>query len=508
MTQPSGAVLPQQFIDLMLAEVRRGSPAGYEFFYGFVMNMVLPNHGKVWIEKIWKWWKEGDPVLLEAFRGSTKTTIVTNVFSAYLHGLYPEKTGLIIQAGENSGLKNSAKVSEIIESNDGFKQCFPWVVPDKARGWSSTGYNIMDNRVPYGDWVRQLSKDPSFVGYGYKSSSIIGMHPSLYLIVDDIHDEENTRSDIEIEHVKTTWGGTISPTRKPHNPLVVFPFTPWKTNDLYADLKATGAYKHIRTPVEVEGNWVWPEAVDAKEMARIEKEDITGGVETARMYYLDLEAMKKRVYQYQTFPSEMLRHEWPVTGGLDYASVADPTKRNQTQSHMALADLVQTPENLAVVLGGELEQCGMFESLELVKKHQETYPNWQGCGIEGDGKGEDFFQLCAQAPGLRVTMKKTGGRSKADRQVNDIGFWLKNGKLRVSDAQTPFLNALRQFLNKYPNVGTHDPGWDCMDAIWQAMQKMQVVFQMQSEQGDSWIPGRKKRSVSPLNSLGSQHAYS
>ena len=50
------------------------------------------------------------------------------------------------------------------------------------------------------------------LGLGYKSRAIIGKHPTGVLLIDDIHDENNTRSGRELEMVRQVLAGTILPT--------------------------------------------------------------------------------------------------------------------------------------------------------------------------------------------------------------------------------------------------------------------------------------------------------
>ena len=52
-------------------------------------------------------------------------------------------------------------------------------------------------------------------------------------------------------------------------------------------------------------------------------------------------------------------------------------------------------------------------------------------------------------------MQKTGGKAKHYRQERELGPWLENGKVMVSDGDTPYLNALRKALDDFPD-GNND----------------------------------------------------
>ena len=135
----------------------------------------------------WKLW---------GFRGSWKSTSISVTFTAFKIGHHPEKSSVVVCANDDSSDKITSAVATMIESNPRYRQIFPHVVPDKARGWGAEGYWVRDDRYNEGQWVQMMSKriDPSLVGGGYKSSRLIGKHPTLLLLLDDIHDEGNSAS--------------------------------------------------------------------------------------------------------------------------------------------------------------------------------------------------------------------------------------------------------------------------------------------------------------------------
>ena len=466
--------LSAEQVGQMLGVIRECSPDGYECFYELILNKVPPRHVMEWIGEIFKSWRAGRSVLNEAFRGSTKTTAVTQILGSYLIGLFPEKTGLIVQVGDEIAKDNADQIAGIIKHNPGWKVAFGNIVPDEAKGWGDKGYWVKRTDIDYGEWTRlKADKDPTFVAYGYTSDAIVGKHPSNFLFIDDIHNEDNTRSAREMAHVKSIYSGTIWMTRNPNYPLTVISFTPWNDNDLYSDVKRTGTFDHILTPVyDKAGEPVWPEEMPRERIEKQRQEDITGGVEFARMLMLDLTARAKRVYKYQLYPAHLMNPQWPITGGCDFAEADDPRQRDAGHSHYALAYLAETPEGFVVVYDGVLEQWSQAEGEQAIRNAQTIFPGWRYTVIEGDGKGETFYNMLYRQPGMKVMCVKTGGKNKAERQVNSLGPWLESGRLRVSSGKSKFLDALRNFMNKYPAVGMHDPGWDAMDAVLTAARGM------------------------------------
>ncbi len=122
---------------------------------------------------------------------------------------------------------------------------FPDVRPDPDVGWGMHGYHLKRTDLPYHRWRKitaaSKGKDPSLLGLGYKSRAVIGKHPTGVLLIDDIHDENNTRSARELEMVRQVFTGTILPTITAETWQVVVG-TPWVGDDILAYLKATGRY--------------------------------------------------------------------------------------------------------------------------------------------------------------------------------------------------------------------------------------------------------------------------
>jgi hypothetical protein len=107
-------------------------------------------------------------------------------------------------------------------------------------------------------------------------------------------------------------------------------------------------------------------------------------------------------------------------------------------------------------------------------------------------------------PELHLMPKKSGGKSKAHRLVNELGPWLRVGRLRISTADTKFLSALRSFLNRYPAVSEHDPGWDAADAVYLALCGMPDTLAMGNPDNEFPLLGQKKKhSAQPWSHLRS-----
>ena len=126
---------------------------------------------------------------------------------------------------------------------------------------------------------------------------------------------------------------------------------------------------------------------------------------------------------------------------------------------------------------------------------------WQFVAIESDGKGVEFVQLMTRHPNMVVYPTPTKGKGKAWRLQHLLQGNLRIGRVKISDADTKYLNALRQFQNRYPEVNVHDPGWDAADAAITALVNMTDVLQMPSGDEMTWGVYAPKRRANPFSAL-------
>lgn len=482
------------------------SPESFAAFYKVVHKRDIPEHGlKDWIVPLYEAKKESKGIVIEAFRGATKTTIVTITFVAYRIGKDPQKANLLIQVGDDIAQDNTRAIADLIQNNEGWKMVFPNVVPDMERGWGAGGYEVKRNDIDYVEWRSQNSdrKDPTLVGVGYKSREIIGKHPNGVCVIDDIHDENNTSSAKELEGVQRILTGTIYPAMMEET-WKIFIGTPWTDNDCLHYTASTGEYAHVKTPVYKEGIdgekiYSWPTMFSEDNVRKIA--NLTGRLEFARMYLLDLTHAKNRVLKYTKYPSSEVRYNWPMVGGTDYASNRDAMKNASGQGdYFAIAYVAKLPGGGAIVVDGVVDRCTQAQGESYMLRAQEIFPLWQGNGVEAVGKGDDFVQVLMRHPMLRIVPMGTGGRSKGVRIERELSPWLENGTLRISDAETPFLNELRRELDGYPNVD-HD---DCIDAVYYACRMIPEVFVMPVENLEIKEFIKKKRERNPFLALGSR----
>ena len=488
---------------VLLRLAREDSPLGFAAFYELVTGMQLPKHAEEWVEGMYTAHEQGKGTVIEAFRGSTKTSTLI-AFIAFRIGHYPHKSYLLIQVGDDSATKTTARVADIIANNPAWKAVFPDVVPDREQCWGAGGYEVKNTAYKdYGEWRKLCGspegkgRDPTFVGLGYVSRSLIGKHPTGGLFVDDIHDESNTSSERELNSLIKILTGTIFPTMVP-GAWKLFIGTPWVEGDALDYIKGTGRFVSMKTPVEVNGVLTWPEKFNQDEVD--ERRDYSGQREFARMYLLDLSQADEDGLKFYTYPHEDIKaHAWPGAGGCDYASIMEERqKQSKDRSFFAHLWGFKDPYGRIVVYDGVVERCTQADAEAHLWRPQVLFPNnWSYTMFEADGKGEEAYAVFRRNPLLNIVPFKVERIKKTRRHEIQLAPWLENGKILISDGDTPALNHLRKALKKWPHW--HLDAIDAMYALVRAFPEALVLNQY--EDGIPLPKKRKEKKTAPVYSF-------
>ena len=432
-----------------------------------IFDRPLPEHArKEWLPLIYAARRKDKGALIEAFRGASKSTTLSVAWTAFRIGHHPERANLVIQVSDAAARDTCWQVADLIANHPNWNVIFPYVVPDARAGWGLQGYNVQRTDMPYAEWRAKAAaskgKDPTLLGLGYKSRAVIGKHPNGVLLIDDIHDENNTRSAAELETVRQIFTGTILPTITAETWQVVVG-TPWVGEDILAYLKATGRYLHVQTPVERDGLPVWPERFPPEEIERRRQE--SGTVEFAHMYLLDLAAAAGahlRREWLNRYPLSRIDPDWPVVLGVDFASTADQLK-SRNRDYFAVAIGRALPGGTGIVLvDGYRGKVSQGEAVMRIQQIAERYPSLEMIGVEAHGKGEEFYHLLLRSSYLPLQPTYTGRASKGERFEKGMGPLFQTKRAWVSDVETPFLRAFEQEWVSWPH-GRHD---DTLDAVF------------------------------------------
>ena len=456
-----------------IKEILSDTPKGFDLFYAFIHGTPLPKHALTWIEALYDAREKKRGIVIEAFRGSTKTTTLTT-YLAYRIGLEPQKANLIVQVGDDIASDNSSSVADIIENNNMWKLIFPHVVKDKAMGWSPAGFEVKRTDMDYNEWRRLCAKrkDPTFIGLGRTSRAIIGKHPDGMLLIDDIDDENTTASDRERIKTQKVLTGTIFPTITPGITMPVMIGTPWTTKDTIAYVKSTGQFEHCKTPVyDDKGEPMWPEVYGHKEINA--QKQLAGELEFARMFLLDLEATKGinlKAEWLHLYPHSEIDNSWPVVMGIDYASTEDKLK-NKGRDYFALAVGRLIPGGGCILVDGIRKHLSQGEAVEATQEWAGMYPTTQIIVVEREGSGGQFIELLRYNTNLpihtastadRITPETPTARNKGARFQGQMAPLFQFSRVWITDAITEFMNHFRNEWLLWPRA-EHD---DTLDSTY------------------------------------------
>lgn len=524
------------------------SPESFFAFCELLDGSEPPAHTKKQVRKIYADHEKGVGTVNLAFRGSRKTTYFGVKFVAYRVGKEPHKTNVAIGANDDSPEKVMNSVSVIIESHPEWKRCFPQVVPDKDRGWSVNGYYVKDTSIPYEQWVKKQAStvDPTLVGGGYNSTRINGKHPTGILYIDDIHDVNNN-SDIQrkdvVKKLTTVILKTVIRVNDKLSTWVLGIGVPWASDDGYQTMVNAG-YGLIMTPAmirvregrdyhpkpdvegalyidgfnpavgvtyeDIQGWWVltFPEVFG---LSSVIQERSFGKSEFWQMIMLDLGMSATGKLKYYAYPASEIDWTLPVQGGCDPTNDDETLTSTEDRSYFALAYVARLPGHGAVVVDGVLEQCNQLTAENHILSAQAKFSNWQTTAVENIGGGKGFIQTLRRNSKIRVIpsglkdITDAKVRSKKDRLSKNSSKF-EDMSIRISDADTPFLNALRRAFNQFYDLSEKDYAFDAWDAVFHAMRQMPDAFK-KTDREEQEKRKQRQRGLNPLAGIGSHVGY-
>lgn len=503
----------------LIGKLKVDSADGFDAFYQLGNGFPLNPHNRRSVDNIYKAHGQGKGYSLNGFRGSWKSVTLSVWFTVYRIGLEPGKTNVIISANDDSSGKITKLIAQIIADHPGFKKAFPTVAPREGM-WSENGYWVVDNSMTAEEWAKGQSGviDPTFVGGGYTSTRINGKHPTGCLVVDDIHDRNNSLSHSERKKVVDAFTQVIMYTviRKDDklDTWVLNIGVPWADDDIHQVLKNSGGFLYDDIPAMVrmpegegtyidgvnEGNgrvyedivgwWklTWPEKFG---VGSIMSTRSLGKFDFWQMVMMDIRAAKNSGLTYFSFPHGEIDRMWPTQGGADPSyTLKDKTDNTEKNSHFALAYLQKRPIGGAVLAGGVIEKCGLNEAAGFIASSKALYPNYISTVVENVGMGLLFLQSMrlinpslvlygSDLGAMRPQGERAGkAKSKHDRILIELEPYLQNGTILISDEDTPFLRATRDALDNFKDLeeGKADARWDALDALYHAAKAMPDVL--------------------------------
>ena len=213
-------------------------------FYTFVSMMVnwkLAKHQKQWIKELQAVAdKETKELLIIGPPGSSKSSLTSVLFGAWLIGRNPDCHGGIISYGDRPAWDRVEAVKRIIEFHAVYHLIFPQVIKNEEH-WSRKSFIVQRKDV--------ADLHPTLMGAG--SSGTVISYRLDWCIYDDPHDEKNTQTPLRRRKVLNTFDETIT-TRLIEDAFIICVATRWAEDDLPGLLEKRGFKTiHQRAIVEI-----------------------------------------------------------------------------------------------------------------------------------------------------------------------------------------------------------------------------------------------------------------
>jgi len=432
-----------------ILRARNDSTSGFAAYYRLLTGWVVPQHVIGWMDLYYQAKRERRPLLIEAFRGSSKST-VASIFLSFRIGQEPVKSNFVVCSNDDDADQMTLLAADFIEST-AFSWVFPDIVPDKDRKWSvSSGFEVRDMTWDYKKWRKERNLSgrlPTLKGCGQGSKTIPGPHPNGVLLVDDICDEDNTTSEKELAKVIARYQGIIIPMLEPET-VHIISGTPWTVSDVIAVCRNNDEYIKAYTPVYI-GNPddkipTWPEKWPEEEIEK-RRRFVNNEVEFARMYHLDLERIKGRVLKRKWlhyWPAKEIIMDWPVYFGIDFTSTEDPM--NVNVDYFCLSVLRVIPGNRGGILeDGFRKRISDSEAEDIIIEWAAMYPSLQKIAIEAILVGHKFYTEMLRskrliAAGLRVVPVKFNSK-KGYRYEKIMAPLFRTRRIYLSDEPTSYV---------------------------------------------------------------------
>ena len=469
------------------------NPMGYSGYYELVWGEEWPEHCWDWANLYYEAHEEGMYSLIEAFRGSIKSTF-NSLFVSFRVGHEPAKINLIISSSDDKVKEIGELIANVIKYNKAWQRIFPHVVPDEQGHWSvEAGYSVWDNRVPYPEWTQKTmvegGRAPTVKVASYNSQYLPGPHPTGVLMIDDIHTEKNSESQRELLRVKSVVTRILVPVIEPETWFLING-TPFNFADVVAWAKINKRFKSMSTPVRKEdGTPAWPQKWNEGAIER-QRETMNDDVAFAQMYELNLEKAKgqvlKKVWLEPYFPAaETKPKDWLAFGFIDYTSTSRPDKQQSDYFSLAIG-LLPPRSRFLLLVDGIYARLDQDDAQELAVAKILEYPKMMVVGVEALFSWKEYQNTLAQNQYLLsagiVPRACRGGpwaKSKGYRFEKILAPRFKSGMVRITDEENEYLNALKSEWVGWQGDALaalgHDDALDtAFGALWMAMPYLPV----------------------------------
>jgi len=179
-------------------------------------------------------------------RGHAKTETTTINYTSWLVGNYPDIHINIVTKTASLAEEILTALITRFESDEKYRTIFGSLKPAQPKKWTANELIVARG---------EISKNPTLKATGLMGP-ITGGRSDL-IICDDIIDEENVRTPLQLEKVNTWFNKVLIPTLYPWGGIIVIG-TRWSYADIYAELLQKWP-SDMKQAIAKQGKALWPE---------------------------------------------------------------------------------------------------------------------------------------------------------------------------------------------------------------------------------------------------------
>lgn len=462
------SLTPEQAGELyrqVLAARARQDDVGAVAAFGELVFGVQPAvHHRAWIGYVLENLRTG----IVAPPESAKTTWITKILVAWWIGKHPLSTNGICSASDETSQKMAAAIADTIENNPRWALVFPNIVPDKGRGWSSTGYHVKDSSLEAGEWARLRygTLDASLMAAGVGSSSWNGVRITGFFDFDDMHDRRSKTQQKTNDDTVEFFNDTALP-RATAEAHVVVVQTRWNPKDVIARLKALAnfrVFEHaalIRVEGEPERSY-WPEQWPLERL--YERQAEITPVVFELVYQGNDRAAEGHILKaawLHDFPFLQIKREWNRYFGIDPAiRLREIERQDDDPDRFSLNVFADTGTRLVMEDVFAEELYGPDAEELFFAKAAIYQPRNTGLEVNGAAARKYYQALLAQMRlrGLNYVITPVTRTKAKGEYLAIMAPYYASAQVMVSDEPTPGLARFRAEWLAFP--GPHDDTLD------------------------------------------------
>jgi predicted phage terminase large subunit-like protein len=427
--------------DVELELIRRD----FEYYCKAVHNRPLYDHQKMWIREI------AMPMaktLIVAPPESLKSSTIRMRIEWEI-GNNPEMTILLVMNTSAQAQKQVMSIAETIETNELYRKVFPWVTPNRGRGWS--------HEVLFIKRQNESRPDPTLYGTGI-DGPYQGSHVDM-LVVDDPTDQQDVRSSSTMEAQRDRLKGVLRDRLVEGGKFFAI-LTRWGEADLVPTFRDMD-FTVLENPIE--GRYPWgrllcPELFHDERIERLKREKGSGLYSLT--YQCDPAAalgskIKREWWRYYADKPEVkyIVHSWDLSTGRKGGDYTGFGAWGLAEDGYYLMD------------GGtwHLTMDDLIKKMKLLYEQQR--PRW--VIVEDAGTSIPVIQYLQRHTNLPLKPVKPGARDKEAR-LDGIIHLIEAGRVWIPATQ-PWVKSFVDECSTFPG-GSND---DQVDQMTQALTFME-----------------------------------